>query len=102
MNNYKPILPEINKQYKYFDDGKIKPSRMYNVLIKEIIEETLKNGAEQSKKKFIKIDSCDDHTPFMGVCGNCGSYSMPKITITEIDKDSILNTFEQSYKKFKI
>lgn len=51
----------------------------YNAKMKEVIEETLKNGAEGAETKFIPFT--DDE---------------------EIDKDSILNTFEQSYKKFSI
>lgn len=31
------MLPEIGKTYIYFDDGKIRESRKYNVVIKEII-----------------------------------------------------------------
>lgn len=53
----------------------------YNAHIKEVIEETLKNGAEEAKITYTEEKTWD---------------------FTEVDKDSILNTFEQSYKKFKI
>jgi hypothetical protein len=58
----------------------------YNAKIKEVIEETLKNGAEKAYTKDI------------GEVNAEGSYEEYHI----IDKDSILNTFEESYKKFKI
>ena len=51
----------------------------YNKHIKEIIEQTLKNGAENAETKFIPFT--DDE---------------------EINKDSILNTFEETYLKYKI
>lgn len=49
----------------------------YNKHIKEIIEETLKNGAEGAK-----IDGYLD--------------------LSKEDKDSILNTFEETYLKYKL
>lgn len=52
----------------------------YNKHIKEVIEETLKNGAEEAVLTY-RSDN--------GFC-------------FVAKKDSILNTFEQSYKKFKI
>ena len=55
----------------------------YNAKMKEVIEETLKNGAEEVKHL--------DRPILWGIDAN-----------DLIDKDSILNTFEQSYKKFKI
>ena len=55
----------------------------YNKHIKEVIEETLKNGAEEVKHL--------DRPILWGIDAD-----------DLIDKDSILNTFEQSYKKFKI
>lgn len=50
----------------------------YNAKMKEVIEETLKNGAEEAGTEY---DSDNN---------------------VIADKDSIFNTFEQSYKKFKI
>jgi len=47
MNNEKALIPEINKEYNHFDDGKINRSRQCNVRINEVIpfdkidEETL-------------------------------------------------------------
>ena len=55
----------------------------YNAHIKEVIEETLKNGVKKAKTY-----DADNYTTLIG------DY--------QVDKDSILNTFEQSYKKFKI
>jgi len=52
----------------------------YNKYIKEVIEETLKNGAEEAVLTY-RSDN--------GFC-------------FVAKKDSILNTFEESYKKFKI
>ena len=52
----------------------------YNKHIKEVIEETLKNGAEEAVLTY-RSDN--------GFC-------------FVAKKDSILNTFEESYKKFKI
>ena len=52
----------------------------YNAKIKEVIEETLKNGAEEAVLTY-RSDN--------GFC-------------FVAKKDSILNTFEESYKKFKI
>ena len=52
----------------------------YNKHIKEVIEETLKNGAEEAVLTY----SSDNGFCFVA------------------KKDSILNTFEESYKKFKI
>lgn len=49
----------------------------YNAKMKEVIEETLKNGAEGAK-----IDG------YLG--------------LSKEDKDSILNTFEETYLKYKI
>ena len=51
-------IPEVNKTYKYFDDGKIRLSRMDNARIKEVIpfneidDETLKEW----KKEVIQCD----------------------------------------------
>lgn len=53
----------------------------YNAHIKEVIEETLKNGAEEADTTWISVSRGGEEV---------------------VDKDSILNTFEQSYKKFKI
>ena len=55
----------------------------YNAKIKEVIEETLKNGVKKAKTY-----DADNYTTLIG------DY--------QVDKDSILNTFEESYKKFKI
>lgn len=52
----------------------------YNAKIKEVIEDTLKNGAEEAVLTY-RSDN--------GFC-------------FVAKKDSILNTFEESYKKFKI
>lgn len=61
----------------------------YNKHIKKVIEETLKNGAEEASVKDFKVN-------YTGV--RAGGFYIEKV----IDKDSILNTFEQSYKKFSI
>jgi len=53
----------------------------YNKHIKEVIEETLKNGAEEADTTWISVSRGGEEV---------------------VDKDSILNTFEESYKKFKI
>ena len=53
----------------------------YNAHIKEVIEETLKNGAEEADTTWISVSRGGEEV---------------------VDKDSILNTFEESYKKFKI
>lgn len=61
----------------------------YNKHIKEIIENTLKNGAENANVKDFKVN-------YTGV--RAGGFYIEKI----IDKDSILNTFEETYLKYKI
>ena len=61
----------------------------YNKHIKEVIENTLKNGAENANVKDFKVN-------YTGV--RAGGFYIEKI----IDKDSILNTFEETYLKYKI
>mgnify|MGYP003491829015 CR=1 FL=1 len=61
----------------------------YNKHIKEIIENTLKNGAKNANVKDFKVN-------YTGV--RAGGFYIEKI----IDKDSILNTFEETYLKYKI
>jgi hypothetical protein len=45
------------------------------------------------KAKVLMIDSCSDHTPYRGECGNCGSYHTYKMPSDEINKDSILTAY---------
>jgi hypothetical protein len=55
----------------------------YNAHIKEVIKNTLKNGVEKAKTY-----DADNYTTLIG------DY--------QVDKNSILNTFEETYLKYKI
>lgn len=61
----------------------------YNKHIKEIIENALRSGAKNANVKDFKVN-------YTGV--RAGGFYIEKI----IDKDSILNTFEETYLKYKI
>lgn len=64
----------------------------YNKHIKEVIEETLTKASEFAELEY----ECGNKTKkncLAVFCRNCNE---------QISRDSILNTFEQSYKKFKI
>lgn len=74
----------------------------YNEHIRNVIENALEIAASSVKKKIVEINACDDHTPYMGACGTCGHYYMPKIEVVTIDTDSITNTLEQTLEKWKI
>lgn len=74
------MIPEINKTYNCFDDGKISTSRLYTVTVKEIIpfdeidEKTLYYWKEEAKQchwlykpetdYFIKTINEDDEIEF--------------------------------------
>ena len=70
------IVSELEKDFKS-QEGIFFTQEEYNKHIKEVIENTLKNGAEGAK-----IDGYLD--------------------LSKEDKDSILNTFEETYLKYKI
>lgn len=61
----------------------------YNAKMKEVIEETLKNGAENANVKDFKVN-------YTGV--RAGGFYIKEV----VDKDSITNTFEETYLKYKI
>ena len=64
----------------------------YNAKMKEVIEETLTKASEFAELEY----ECGNKTKkncLAIFCRNCNE---------QISRDSILNTFEQSYKKFKI
>jgi len=64
----------------------------YNAKIKEVIEETLTKASEFAELEY----ECGNKTKqncLAVFCRNCSE---------QISRDSILNTFEESYKKFKI
>lgn len=50
-------IPEIGKEYNAFDDGKIRPSRLYKVLVKAIIPFT---EIDQKTKELweLEVEQC--------------------------------------------
>ena len=63
----------------------------YNAHIKKVIEETLKNGSNYASMQIEETMSSVRYS----------SHSQGNQTFI-VAKDSILNTFEESYKKFKV
>ena len=84
------------------EEGYFFTPEQLNQFISNVIKDTLDTAADKVEKKVIEIDGCDDHTPYRGACGTCGHYHMPKIEVISIDKQSITNTFDITYKKHKV
>jgi hypothetical protein len=83
------------------EEGYFFTPEQLNEYTKSVIKQSVETAAEKVEKKVIEIDGCDDHTPYRGACGTCGHYHMPKIEVISIDKQSITNTFEETFNKFK-
>lgn len=73
-----PLLPEIGKEYYCFDDGKIRLSRRYTVVVKEI--KKLSDCSEEIKKLW--ADSIKD-SPWLG----WDRFKNPHIIITDNRKE---------------
>lgn len=84
------------------EEGYFFTPEQLNEYTTNVVRQALETAAEKVEKKVIEIDGCDDHTPYRGACGTCGHYHMPKIEVISIDKQSITNTFEETFKKFEV
>ena len=82
------IVSELEKDFES-KEGIFFTQEEYNKHIKEIIENTLRSGAKNANVKDFKVN-------YTGV--RAGGFYIEKI----IDKDSILNTFEETYLKYKL
>lgn len=87
----------VNEKEGYF----FTPEQV-NEYTQNVIKQSLETAAEKVKKEITEIDGCDDHTPYMGACGTCGYYPMPKIHVVHVDKESILNVVEEVYGKLQV
>jgi hypothetical protein len=85
----------VNKKTGYFFT-----EEQLNELLSNVIKNTLKTAAE--KAEVVMRDNCSDHTPYWGHCVSCGRTDNPSIPTEEVDKQSILNTFEETYLKHKV
>ena len=74
------IVSELEKDFKS-QEGIFFTQEEYNKHIKEVIENTLKNGAENAEIDYEEEKTYD---------------------FTFVNKDSILNTSEETYLKYKI
>ena len=99
------MIPEINKEYDCFDDGKIRESRMYKVTVIEIIpfdkidNETLiqwKNEAEQCNwlysaetDFFVKAHNGDEIEVFVRTLDD-GWFSIGFMNCGQLDVDGSL------------
>lgn len=70
-------------------------SELMSEFAKYQVELALKEASEKVNYHYLYEYECEDHTPYWGACGNCGSYSNNKVLVgVEIDKDSILNAYD--------
>ncbi len=99
------MIPEINKVYNCFDDGKIRHSRLYQVTVKEIIpfeeidEDTLEQWRDEVEQcywlyaketdYFIKTDNGSDIETFVRT-KNGGWFSMGFMCSGRLDIDGSL------------
>jgi hypothetical protein len=79
-------------------DGKLSYSIALDILQNKLIEFTkpyVSAALEEAafKAKVIMHESCLDHRPYWGVCGNCGNNHLSLDPTDEVDKESILNAY---------
>jgi hypothetical protein len=55
------------------------------------VKAALQKASEEVE--IIMTDNCDNHTPYRGVCIDCGRYDNPKIPTNEVNKKSILESY---------
>ena len=89
--NLEEIWKQVEKESQY---GMNKGEQLK--AMKEACRQVLILASENAKLVDIKRMNCEDHTPYWGVCQNCGQYHNYEVTAGQsLDKQSITNTINQ-------
>lgn len=84
-----------NNYYLSITNPEIFTQTVAKIFAKFHVELALKEASKKVNYHYLYEYECEDHTPYWGACGNCGSYSNNEVLVgVEIDKDSILNAYD--------